>query len=178
MFRCVCAHACRPQALETAQRLLRSGRLHAVQVELNVQDRRRYTSVAQNAEHAQRTVAMLSGLEAAGFELRQIPHAPKRAAAPERQQASALGGDTSDPWSVHQWPTLPPFPSENALNRLAQLPRATRHVEAMGHEFPRASTAARFAAAIAWDRPNRNAISTNIVGRLPHRRRGGTSALS
>ena len=162
-----------PEALQTARRLFRYGLVHAVQLELNFGDTRAHASAEQNAIHAQRTVEMLQMLEERGFELRQLAHHPRAPAATRPAVDNHTAGRQGMRSTGPLWPTLPPFPSKRSEAYLAALPSWAPHVAAMGHVFERSASpgAARFAAAIAVDRPSSHAISTNIVAvaRRPQR---------
>lgn len=160
-----------PQVMRTAKRTLDSGRVRAVQVEIN----RMYTraGVRQNSH----TVEMLDDLETRGFAMRQVPGCPfaARVGGPCVDAADAAIVDVG--WKRWQeapsfWNKLAPFPSNRS--RLLSL----QHRRAKSRErsiFVHFNETTRWAGPVsAMERAFRNDIlsrSSNLAGIGPAHQR-------
>jgi hypothetical protein len=145
-----------PRVLRTADKLLRSGRVRAVQLELTkpANERSRAGRVQGEA-----TVSMLRALSAAGFDMRQVPNdvVDSNASLP---LAGVEWSRSTGPWAGG-W--LLPFPSRHVLartrERMASNRRAVRR---------RASRDPRAVLDTAWPMAYTRDVttqSTNLIGR-------------
>lgn len=149
-----------PSVLASADRLLRSGRVQAVQLELTKPADERST-----AGRAQReaTVRMLRALSAAGFDMRQVPNDDIDSNASLPPKGAAWSGRVG-PWEGG-W--LLRFPSRHVLARTRERMASNRRVvRRKASRDPGAVLEAAWPMAYTRDV---NTQSTNLIGRRRER---------
>jgi hypothetical protein len=140
-----------PQAFATARRLLRSGRLRAIQLEMTK------GQGAQAKPQMRSSVAMLQELTMAGFIFKQVPN--------EMVDYATKLSSRGQLWSTTQgtWEALPSFPSSRVVERTRR--KLAQHRRALRRSMAKDATSLLTAAMpLAYSLDFRQ-ISTNLVGR-------------
>ena len=145
-----------PQVLQTADRLLRSGRVRNIQLELSKPSDMRSRAGQRQREE---TIRMLRDLSSFGFELMQVPNdvVDSNFSVPPRGQGWR---ESAGPWGRG---LLLPFPSSSVLARTRE--RMARNKRAVRRKASRDARAVLEAAwPMAYTR-DVNTQSTNVIGR-------------